>query len=276
MKPGIIRTAARVLRRRPALLCFPALGLLTVAAVPALAWFPLLQGVWHRLEDGGAPGPAQWGAVALVLWGASALGGLCTAALLHSVHELLEGRRPPLRASLSAIGRRLPTLLAWSLFSLLVGSVLRTGESLAGLATLFDLLGFSWSLLTFFVLPVIVVEGVGLLAGLRRSLALGRHALGRWVVGGLRLFLVTTMVALGALAALMLAVESDSASVLLASLAAAAAVLLPVAVARSAASGIYRVSLYRETVASVAASDAASAALADAHAAVPATGRGGR
>ncbi|GLW67757.1 hypothetical protein Kpho02_00560 [Kitasatospora phosalacinea] len=268
MTPGIIRTAARVLRRRPALLCFPALGLLVTAVVPAAAWFPLLRGVWQRVEAGGAPSPAQWGAVALVLWAASALGGLCTAALLHSVHELLDGRRPPLRASLAATGRRLPTLLAWSLFSLLVGSVLRTGESLAGLATLFDLLGVSWSLLTFFVLPVIVVEGAGLPASLRRSLALGRRALGRWVVGGLKLFLVTALVALGALAALILAVESDSTSVLLAVLAAVVAVLLLVAVVRSAASGIYRTSLYHEAVAS-------AAPAGDALATVPA-GRGGR
>ncbi|MFF4338910.1 DUF6159 family protein [Kitasatospora sp. NPDC001540] len=269
MTPGIIRTAARVLRRRPALLGFPALGLLAVAVVPAVAWLPLLRGVWHRVEDGGAPSPAQWGAVALVLWTASALSGLCTAALLHSVHELLDGRRPPLRASLAATGRRLPTLLSWGLLSLLLGSVLRTGESLAGLATLFDLLGFSWSLLTFFVLPVIVVEGAGLPASLRRSLALGRHVLGRWVVGGLRLFLVTALVALGTLAALILAVESDSTSVLFASLAAVAAVLLLVAVVRSAASGIYRMSLYREAVASATLAEAARVA-------APAAGRSGR
>ncbi|MFJ1755364.1 hypothetical protein [Kitasatospora sp. NPDC088134] len=37
MKPGIIRTATRVLRRRPGLLCFPLLGL------------SIVRGVLHRL-----------------------------------------------------------------------------------------------------------------------------------------------------------------------------------------------------------------------------------
>jgi hypothetical protein len=127
---------------------------------------------------------------------------------------------------------------------------LRTGESLAGLSTLFELLGFSWSLLTFFALPVIVVEGTGLVASLRRSLSLGRRSLGRWVVGGLKLFVTTTLVVIGAIVVLILAVESDSLTILFASIAAVIAVMLLLTVVNSAASGIYRTSLYREAVAS--------------------------
>lgn len=249
MKPGIIRTTARVLRQRPGLLCFPLLGLLTVAAVLAASWPLVLDGVWERVEHGGAPTGAQSVAIALVLWAASALGGIFTAALLHSVHALLGGERLPLGASLRATGRLLPTLLSWSLLSLVAGSLLRTGESLAGLSTLFELVGFSWSLLTFFALPVIVVEGRGLVASLRRSLWLGRRSLGSWVAGGLKLFITTTLVVIGAIVVLILAVESDSLAVLFTAFAAVVAVMLLVTVVNSAASGIYRTSLYREAVA---------------------------
>ena len=155
MKRGIIRTAARVLRQRPGLLCFPALGLATDAAVLAASWPLLLQGVWHRFVHDEAPTGVQSAAIALVLWTASALSSVFTAALVHSVHALLGGERLPVSASLRAAGRRLPTLLSWSLFSLVAGSMLRTGESLAGLSALFELLGLSWSLLTFFALPVL-------------------------------------------------------------------------------------------------------------------------
>ncbi|GHI01764.1 hypothetical protein Scel_00850 [Streptomyces cellostaticus] len=248
MKHGIIRTAARVLRQRPGLLCFPALGLVTVALVLAASWPLLLQEVWHRAGRGQAPTQAQSAAMGLVLWVASALNSVFTAALLHSVHTLLGGERLPLGASLRATGRRVPTLITWSLFSLVAGSLLRTGESLAGLSTLFELLGFSWSLLTFFVLPVIVVEGTGLVTSLRRSLALGRHSLGQWVAGGLKLFITTALVVIGAIVVLILAVESDSLAVLFATFAAVVAFFLLVAVVNSAASGIYRTSLYREAV----------------------------
>ncbi|MFJ3235876.1 DUF6159 family protein [Streptomyces sp. NPDC086787] len=250
MKLGIIRTTARVLRQRPGLLCFPVLGLSTVAAVLAASWPLLLQGIWYRVEHGGAPTQTQSAAIALVLWTAFALSGIFTAALLHSVHALLGGERLPLGASLRATGRRLPTLLSWSLLSLVAGSLLRTGESLAGLSTLFELLGFSWSLLTFFTLPVIVVEGRGIVASLRRSLSLGRRSLGRWVVGGLKLFLTTTLVVIGAIVVLILAVDSDSLAILFASFATVIAVMLLVTVVNSAAAGIYRTSLYRDAVAS--------------------------
>jgi len=249
MKRGIIRTAARVLRQRPGLLCFPALGLATDAAVLAASWPLLLQGVWHRFVHDEAPTGVQSAAIALVLWTASALSSVFTAALVHSVHALLGGERLPVSASLRAAGRRLPTLLSWSLFSLVAGSMLRTGESLAGLSALFELLGLSWSLLTFFALPVIVVEGTGLVASLRRSLTLGRHALGRWVAGGLKLLVTTTLVVIGAIVVLILAVEANSLAVLFAAVATVMAVGLLVTVVNSAASGIYRTSLYRETVA---------------------------
>lgn len=85
-------------------------------------------------------------------------------------------------------------------------------ESTAGLLWIFELAGLSWTLLTFFVLPVIVVEGGGLLTSLRRPLALGRRELGSWIAGGIRLF-VTTLLVLAAGVIVMISNESDSVAV---------------------------------------------------------------
>ena len=74
-------------------------------------------------------------------------------------------------------------------------------------------------------------------------------ALGRWVAGGLKLLVTTTLVVIGAIVVLILAVEANSLAVLFAAVATVMAVGLLVTVVNSAASGIYRTSLYRETVA---------------------------
>ncbi len=145
----------------------------------------------------------------------------------------------------------MPTLLAWTFFSLGVGSVMRTGEGMLPVALFFDALGFTWSLLTFFVLPVIVIEGGGLFRGLRRSLALGRGSARNWFVGGFKLFLTALLVAVLSVVVLIFAVESNSLAVVLAGLAGIVAAVLLVTVLNSAASGIYRVTLYRDAVARV-------------------------
>jgi hypothetical protein len=171
-----------------------------------------------------------------------------SAALLHSVHALLSGGRPAVSASLRAVLRQLPTLVGWSLLGSSLGVLLRIPESTAGLSWIFELAGLSWTLLTFFVLPVIVVERSGLLTSLRRSLALGRRELGSWISGGIRLFVTTLLVLAAGVIVMIYAIESDSVAVMLASAAAVLLLWLLTGIVVSAATGIYRMALYHRAV----------------------------
>lgn len=243
MRRGVIGTVAATLRRRPALLCFPALNIATLGLLAA-AWILPLRAVWEQARLNQSPTVPQSAVIVLLLFLSSCVGTYFTAALLHSVHGLLAGGRPGIRASLGAAVDRLPVLVGWTLLGSSVGPVLRVLESTAGLSWLFDLAGLSWSLLTFFVLPVIVVEGGGLLVSLRRSLTLGRRRLGSWVAGGLRLFLMTAFVVLTGVAALILAVETDSATITLTVAGAVVALWLVAGTVYAASAGIYRMTLY--------------------------------
>lgn len=247
MRRGVIRTAAGVLTRRPALLCFPALNVATLGLVVA-AWISPLQVIWERAQLNQSPTVIQSAVILLLLFLLSCVGTYFTAALLHSVHSLLAGSRPTIRASLGAALDRLPVLVSWTLIGSTVGQVLRMLESTAGLSWLFDLAGLSWSLLTFFVLPVIVVEGEGLLASLRRSLTLGHRELGSWVAGGLRLFLVTVFLVLAGVAALILAVETDSVTVMFTVAGIVVVLWLLAGIVYSTSVGIYRMTLYHRAV----------------------------
>ncbi|MFG2178748.1 DUF6159 family protein [Streptomyces abikoensis] len=152
--------------------------------------------------------------------------------------------RPTIRASLGAMLRRMPVLACWSVLGNSIGVLLRIAESTVGVSWLFDMAGLSWSLLTYFALPVLVAEGAGLLTTLRRSLALGRRELGAQLAGFTRVLLTTVLVAFVGVAALILAVETDDVAIMLAAAGGVIVLWLLVGIASSTLSGIYRMTLY--------------------------------
>jgi hypothetical protein len=108
--------------------------------------------------------------------------------------------------------------------------------------------GMAWGLVTYLVVPVLVVEGVGPVEALKRSAALLRTTWGEQVVGNFSIGLVLTI------AFIALALAGGAMVALLAGVAAAlgvaAAVLLVAALIvlgliGSALSGIFNIALYR-------------------------------
>jgi hypothetical protein len=107
------------------------------------------------------------------------------AALVHCA--LLHFRGLPVSADdgLRAAGRRLPELLAWSLVSATVGLILRAIENANEKVGVWvsALLGGAWSVVTYFVVPVLVVERVGPLTAVKRSFEVLRRTWGESIGG---------------------------------------------------------------------------------------------
>jgi ABC-type multidrug transport system fused ATPase/permease subunit len=107
------------------------------------------------------------------------------AALIHCA--LFHFRGIPIRVGdgLRAALHRLPLLLAWALVSATVGVLLRMLESshekVRGLID--RLLGSTWTILTYFVVPVLVVERVGPFRAIQRSVMILRETWGE-ALGG--------------------------------------------------------------------------------------------
>ncbi|HEX4070394.1 MAG TPA: DUF6159 family protein [Planctomycetaceae bacterium] len=115
------------------------------------------------------------------------------------------GGEPSLGDGLQAASARLPQILGWSLVSATVGFLLKMVESRSEKVGAFvaDLLGLAWSIVTFFVIPVIVVEKVGPIDAIRRSGSILRRTWGEAFVGnqgiGLFVFLFALVSCLPAL-----------------------------------------------------------------------------
>lgn len=85
-----------------------------------------------------------------------------------------KGGDPTLRDGFKAAFSRLPQILGWALVSATVGLILRTIESRSSKAgqIVASLLGMAWTAVTYFVVPVIVVERVGPITATKRSFAI--------------------------------------------------------------------------------------------------------
>lgn len=93
------------------------------------------------------------------------------AALISCAVIRFNGGDPTVGDGLKAASVRLPQILRWALVSASVGLILRLIESRSKIAGKIAaaLVGTAWGIATYFVLPVLVVEGVGPLQAIERS-----------------------------------------------------------------------------------------------------------
>jgi hypothetical protein len=109
-----------------------------------------------------------------------------------------EGREPTLGGGLAAAWVRLPQILAWALVSATVGMLLKMIENAHEQVGKFisAILGTAWSVVTFFVIPVLVVEQVGPIAAVQRSIGILKRTWGEALVGNFGIGLVMFLLAI--------------------------------------------------------------------------------
>ncbi len=83
----------------------------------------------------------------------------------------LKGGDPTVRDGIGAAMARLPQIAGWALVSATVGLILKVIESRSNRFGQFvaDLIGMAWSLVTYFVVPVLVIEKAGPVTAFKRS-----------------------------------------------------------------------------------------------------------
>jgi len=112
-----------------------------------------------------------------------------------------KGSDPTLGDGFRAASRCFPQIVAWSAVSATVGLLLKIVESRSERAgqIVAGLLGMGWSAATYFAVPILVVERVGPIEAVQRSLALLRKTWGEALSAHLGLGLIFFVVALVAL-----------------------------------------------------------------------------
>ena len=117
-------------------------------------------------------------------------------ALISCAVLRFNGQEASLGDGLAIAVSRLPQILAWALVSATVGFLLKLIESVHEKIgeIVSAILGTGWSIITYFVVPVLVVEKVGPFVAIQRSMSLLKKSWGESLAGqvgiGLILFLL--------------------------------------------------------------------------------------
>jgi hypothetical protein len=133
----------------------------------------------------------------------------CNAALISCALMRFSGEQPTLGEGFRAAASRLPQIAVWALVSATVSVLLKAVENANEKVGAFisGLLGTAWSIMTYFVVPVLVVEKVGPFNAVSRSLAIlkktwGEALVGHFGLGFFMLLLALPGIVLGVLAVL--------------------------------------------------------------------------
>lgn len=150
---GMARRSGRVLRAHPKLLVFPLIG-----GLSGIAFIVTLFGSLLLTDSVQNPGLVLYGALFVAYLVETFVASFFTAALVAATRTVFHGEEPSVRGSLAAAWQRKLPLFAWSLVAALVGVLIRLIESEDNLVAqvLAGVFAVAWSVMTYFVVPVIV------------------------------------------------------------------------------------------------------------------------
>lgn len=194
----LLSASLHVLRRDTELMALPAIaGLMTIligASFFAAAWG---SGLAERQVSGG-----HYVLLGLFYFCAYFLGIFANASVVAAASMRLEGQDPTVRDGVRIAAQKVGTILVWSAIAMTVGVGLRMLEERAGiLGRIFiSLLGTAWTVITFFVVPVILFEPGGVGYAIKRSAKLFKQRWGETLVGtvglGFAMFILSIPVVL--------------------------------------------------------------------------------
>ena len=178
---GLVKASWGVLRQDKELTLLPLLSFLAYLLVAFVFLAPIALLVSDTPGDESwTSNPVTWvlGFVAYVALAYVLV--FFNAAIVCGADERLRGGDPTLGSALSGAASHAGALLPWAIVTATVTMVLRAIEERLGfLGTIIaGLVGLAWSLVTFLVIPVLIIERIGAVAAVKRSAQLFKSTWG--------------------------------------------------------------------------------------------------
>jgi hypothetical protein len=247
----LVKASAAVLRSDKELVVFPIASGAASLLVTATFAFPMwASGYFDRFEEGGASAGAY--VVAFLFYLVQYfIVTFANAALVGAALIRLRGGDPTLSDGFRIAAGKTGVILGYSLIGATVGMILRAIQERGGIVGQIaaGIVGIAWNLITFLVVPVLVVEGVGPIEAIQRSGALLKRTWGQQIVGnfgiGLAMFGIALVALIVCAPVVLLAIASGSIVLIVLAVALAAIVFTAIALVGSALQGIFTAALYR-------------------------------
>jgi hypothetical protein len=167
-------------------------------------------------------------------------------ALISCVNARLQGRDMSVGEGLSNALQHFTSILGWALLSATVGIVLHLLRERGGVIGQFAsaIVGGAWGLVTFFVVPVLVLEDKGVFDAIRESASLIRKTWGETIIGSGSIVLVFLIIGIVGFFGVIATLFLGSMMVFGIALALFIALVIILAVVAAAMQGIFVTALY--------------------------------
>lgn len=249
----LVKASWGVLRQDRQLLVLPVISGLCALAVIASFAYPVITIIIAENENL-AGGDISYPPAALFLAFVGYLivtfvGMFFNSALIHAANERMEGGEPTLGSALGGAWARVFQILAWAMVASTVSVLIRQMQERLGL--LGKLLGFlagtAWAVVTFLVLPIIIIEGLEPIDAAKRSVHLLRRSWGENLAGHASLGIVNFIVVAFAIGFMLLGLMISPAAIIFTGPLALFALVVSFIV-MSALSTVFQTALYRHAV----------------------------
>jgi hypothetical protein len=240
----------RVLRSDKELLIFPFLSFIALVIVTLSFAYPFILVGGITSAQNGETNIASY-VVAFIFYVVSyTVTFFFQTALVGAAMIRLDGGDPTIGDGLRIALSRLPKIIVYAVIAATVGMILRWISERAGIVgqILGGVLGFAWSIATFLVVPVLVVENVGPFEAIKRSTGYLKRTWGEQLVGNVGIGLVfglLIMVVIFAGGALLYFLFQASIALAIGGLVALILLIGVLALIGSALGGIFTASVYR-------------------------------
>ena len=183
----LIRLCWGVLQQDKELVVFPIVSGIAVVIVTASFIVPgIFTGYWESfVGDNGNVPVSMWVLVVLFYLVEYLVIIFFNAALVSAAMVRLKGGDPTLGDGLRGAWSHIGAILGWAAISATVGLVLQALRERGGIggAIVAGLGGMAWNIITFLVIPVLVVEDVNPIEGIKRSASLLKKTWGEQIIG---------------------------------------------------------------------------------------------
>jgi hypothetical protein len=241
----IAKRSWAVLRADKTLAWFPVLSALgTVVVVAVLGGLFAVAGI-DDSSTGSSLQPIGYVLIVVAYLALAIVQTYFLAGLVAGADQRLRGQDSTLRSALEIANSRLHRLLPWAVVTATVTLILQAIEERFGIigTIVARLVGLAWTLVTFLVVPILVLEDLGVGDALKRSKDLFKKTWGENVIGQFGLGAVGFLLMLPGLLLIGIGVAVGTAGLIV--LGGVGVVwLVASAVMVSALSGIYRTALY--------------------------------
>nr|WP_319538629.1 DUF6159 family protein [uncultured Methanospirillum sp.] len=242
---ALIKASWEVLRNDKELLLFPVLSGIVCIIITASFLIPaVLMGVGLTAEHQNSP--LVYVGIFLFYLVTYFVVIFFNAGLVACANIRLTGGDPTFSDGISAAKQNIVQIFIWALISATIGLVLQAIRDNNNFVAqiISSMIGVAWSLLTFFVIPVMIIEKRGTLESIKESASLFKRTWGETVIGQGGVALIFLLIAIVALIPVTLLMMTGVGEIMIAAVSLYVLLLIILFVIANAMQGIYNTALY--------------------------------